>query len=282
MRQKFIDNLIKNKKLQTEKERVDELTRIKNELANIQLEKGEDGHTPTKEELTALIKPLIPKVKDGEDGEDYILTQKDKREIASQIKVPIVEKEIKIIEKTEIIKEQPIITNEIKEVAFSDNGEMIVYKINELPIELEYQIEKEHIKGLEEYDEISKLAKQPKGSDFGTTVTLEGMIYVNGVKKNDKQLNLIAGTGVTLTYNSVRGVGELTISNDSVEGTVLTATGTINDSNLDFTFTSLPSIIVINGASYLQTGGAITWSWTTLTATLSSPVGVGGSIYGIR
>src|SRR3990167_6009363 len=50
----------------------------------------------------------------GEDGKDYVLTDLDLQEIASRIKVPIVEKkEIR----TEVIKEQPIITNEIKEVA---------------------------------------------------------------------------------------------------------------------------------------------------------------------
>lgn len=33
------------------------------------LEKGNDGHTPTKEELLSLITPLIPEVSDGVDGE---------------------------------------------------------------------------------------------------------------------------------------------------------------------------------------------------------------------
>lgn len=64
--------------------------------------------------------------------------------------------------------------------------------------------------------------------------------------------------------------------------TILNATGTIDDSNTAFTFTRQPSELVINGASYQQTGGAITWTWAagTFTATLSSPVGIGGSIYG--
>ena len=64
---------------------------------------------------------------------------------------------------------------------------------------------------------------------------------------------------------------------------ILTATGTIDDSNTAFAFTSLPSAIVINGALYQQTGGAITWSWNagTKTATLSQPVGVNGTIFGI-
>ena len=64
---------------------------------------------------------------------------------------------------------------------------------------------------------------------------------------------------------------------------ILAATGTIDDSNTAFTFPSLPTVLVINGALYQQTGGAITWTWNagTLTATLSAPVGTGGSIFGI-
>ena len=64
--------------------------------------------------------------------------------------------------------------------------------------------------------------------------------------------------------------------------TILTTPDTIDDNNVAFTFISKPTEIVINGASYVETGGNITWTWNsgTLTATLSSPVGVGGSIYG--
>ena len=61
---------------------------------------------------------------------------------------------------------------------------------------------------------------------------------------------------------------------------ILTATGTIDDSNKDFTFTEKPTLIVVNGALYQETGGAITWTWSGTTATLSSPVGTGGSIFG--
>lgn len=48
----------------------------------------------------------------GDKGDDYILTPQDKKEIASKIKVPIVDK---IIEKTEVIKEidKPIEAEEI-------------------------------------------------------------------------------------------------------------------------------------------------------------------------
>lgn len=60
---------------------------------------------------------------------------------------------------------------------------------------------------------------------------------------------------------------------------ILTATGTIDDSNTVFTFISTPRIVVVNGASYVN-GSGVTIVATT--STLDNPVGVGGSIYGIQ
>ena len=62
---------------------------------------------------------------------------------------------------------------------------------------------------------------------------------------------------------------------------LLTVSGTIDDSNESFTTTSPPSILVINGAGYEQTGGAITWTYSGGAITISVPVGTGGSIFGI-
>lgn len=53
-----------------------------------------------------------------------------------------------IIEKTEIIREIPIVTNEIKEVAIPETGEDIVDKINALSTDPENQIDAKHIKNL--------------------------------------------------------------------------------------------------------------------------------------
>lgn len=58
------------------------------------------------------------------------------------------------------------------------------------------------------------------------------------------------------------------------------ATGTVDNSNTSFTFTTAPTVLVINGGIYAPTGGAITWTGTT-SVTLSSPVGSGGSIFGL-
>lgn len=59
---------------------------------------------------------------------------------------------------------------------------------------------------------------------------------------------------------------------------LLTATGTVNDANVTFTFTSAPQIVVVNGLALRQGHG---WSIATLTVTLDNPVGTGGDIYGI-
>ena len=79
------------------------MTRIKLELSKEEFNKKldiKDGKTPTKKELVEIIKPLIPEPK----------------------------KEI-IVEKTEVLKEQPIINN----IESKETGKSIVEKINELP-----------------------------------------------------------------------------------------------------------------------------------------------------
>ena len=109
---------------------------------------GEKGDTPTNQELTALINPLIP---EPIPGKDYVLTPEDKKEIAQFIKVPIAEK---IIEKIEVIKEQPIVTNEIKEVAKYQIPEQVRDSLETLTGE--NRLDKSAIRGLTE--EIKKLS----------------------------------------------------------------------------------------------------------------------------
>lgn len=99
-------------------ERVDTVLTTAEEAIQVAREtkkmKGDDGYTPVKG-------------KDYFDGEDYVLTAQDKKEIAGAITVPVVER---VIEKTvvrevpgeTIIREIPIVTNEIKEVATLDDA----------------------------------------------------------------------------------------------------------------------------------------------------------------
>lgn len=91
-------------------------------------------------------------------------------------------------------------------------------------------------------------------------------------------MTLAAGVGQTLTRNQN---GTWTLSGGAASLTPIAITGVINDSNMSFTAPSQPTLLNINGAFYQQTGGAITWTYVLGTITLSIPVGVGGSIFGI-
>lgn len=104
------------------------LDKHEKEIQEIKSVELKDGYTPVKG---------IDYV-DGEDGQDYILTEQDKQDIASSIEVPIVEK---IIEKhTKTIVEKPIVTNEIKEVAVTDKAEVIADKLNTLDDVLDVKV----------------------------------------------------------------------------------------------------------------------------------------------
>lgn len=150
--------------------------------------KGDDGYTP--------VKGIdYDDGEDGDDGLDYVLTENDKTEIASKIKVPIVEKVV--VEKTEtIVKEKPIVT-EIKTETKIENpvtGKDIVDKVNDLEIEPELQIDFTHIKGWE--DKVKSLIPKTQGSP----------VYIGGgnsgggriVKSYDISSQL---DGVTKTFN---------------------------------------------------------------------------------
>lgn len=60
--------------------------------------------------------------------------------------------------------------------------------------------------------------------------------------------------------------------------TIEVPTGTVDDSNADFVFSEKPFLIVMNGSVYRENKG---WTWSVLTATMSSPAGTGGDVYGI-
>jgi len=101
-------------------------------------DKGDQGDLPTVKDLVELILQHIPDPVPGEKGkpgETYVLTQKDKKEIAGMIKVPIVEK---IIEKP-IIKEiaLPIPPEELRDKLEGLDKKLSIQAIEELPKILE-------------------------------------------------------------------------------------------------------------------------------------------------
>lgn len=165
--------------------------------------KAKDGYTPEKGV-------------DYFDGENYILTNKDKKDIAKEIEVPIVEK---IIEKrTEVVvREQPIVTNEVVEVAVFDRemmerevpgmGERIRDGLELLP-EGE-KLRQSAIEGLEEAlkDLYSKAGRTVGGIARGF------QLYVGSVKKGlVSAVDIKAGTNVTVTHSQVNGLDTVTIA----------------------------------------------------------------------
>jgi len=186
-------------------------------------DKGDKGDSPTKEEITGLIEPLIPTEEDlvkiieplipepikGEDGQDYILTEKDKKEIAQSIKVPIVEK---VIEKTEVIRETPITIDKtktvVKEVAKYETAKEIAKKLNTLTKEIDFKV-------IKNFPDFSKNG----GSGLNTVFTDGTTILGNGLA--DNPLRAVGGGGGAV--DSVNGqTGVVVLDADDIDDTSTT------------------------------------------------------------
>lgn len=204
--------------------------RIAEKMAIIQ--KGDPGDKPV-----AGIDYPIP-----ENGNDYILTESDKVEIAKKIQVPIIKSE-KIIERTETIKEQPIVTEitkiEVKEVAVGDTPDQVIEKVNTSSL----LIKKERVEGLLDAIRIglaNAVASMPATTSF-----------FNGLRA--KNLTIVGGTA-TQQGDTV----SIALPSSGLPPT--TPTGTVDSSNKIFTTTTLPTIIfydentAINGFGCTITG----------------------------
>ena len=123
----------------------------------------------------------------------YVLTSQDKNEIASKIEVPIVEK---IIEKTEVIKE-PIVTNEIKEIAIVETSEQVRDKLEGLQDENRLSISAIH--KLEET--LDELKNRPVGGRVGggfSKMAMDGHIIDDEVPAGS-----VNGSNVTFTLANI-------------------------------------------------------------------------------
>lgn len=183
----------KNHNLPLFKELKDGLANLNNALIEVK-----DSQNSDKEEYFASVDKLVTdlnnKVKEVQDiiptlkdGEDYVLTEKDKQEIAKSITVPVVEKVIEKTERVEVIREQPIITNEIKEVALYETPQEIVTKLGSLKDE--DRLDVKAIKGIDKL--IEKLR--------------QSTVYSGGVRLLSSlfDTSIVTPTnGQVLTYNT--------------------------------------------------------------------------------
>jgi hypothetical protein len=147
----------------------------------------------------------------------------------------------------------------------------------------ENRLDKSAVKGIEEIEkEVKEISVRPsgRGGGGGKGFTL----YVGGAKKllTAQTLNLVAGTGITLSYNYANGRNDVTITSSSTGGQILAATGTVNGTNLSFTFTSAPTQLVIDGVAKqkTQSDGTVNWTGTT-SITLTGAQAPNFDIYGI-
>lgn len=114
--------------------------------------------------------------------------------------------------------------------------------------------------------------------------------YIKNLPKSE-QRTIIGGGGSSQVYHdsTLSGTGSQSsplsvVDSGGSSGGILpvTISGTIDDSNTTFTAPNDFTFLVMNGGVYKKTGGAITWTYTAGTVEVSSPVGDGGSIYGLQ
>ena len=196
---------------------------------------------PTEKDLVKIVKPLIPKVKDGDDGKTP--TEKELKKIIEpmipEVKVAVNGKTPSRTELEDIVRP------------------LIVQFTATLPKE-PARASKEQVEGIAEPIIRSLITKARKG-------------WFGGGGGGD---NVRAGSGIALTTNNI---GAKVIS--ATGGfSIITVTGTVDDSNTSFTAASEPSVVMVNGQGLRNTKG-VTISGTSIT--LDSPVGTGGDIYAL-
>lgn len=220
--------------------------------------KGKDGYTPQKGvDYNDGI--------NGSDGDNYILTEEDKKVIASLIDVPVVEK---VIEKREIIKNQPIVTEVTKEVTienpFKLTGEGVVEVINNLSTDDDdYKIDASHIRNLPKTE--TRIETRPfVGGRVGIQVYGAGSKV--GTKTNE--INFESGFIVTESNGKISVVG--TGSGGTWYEEILTRTDGTN-----YTLAHSPTSIVLIflngqrltfGVDYDRTGTAVEMAEATLSS----------------
>lgn len=156
------------------------------------------GDSPTEEELLNLIQPLIPEPIKGDDGDDYILTEQDKIEIASNITVPVVEK---IIEKTEVIKE----------VTKKETPKQLKEKIEKLGINYD------SLSNAPDFNQIISVAKQSS-----KTVSLQELdnVDLSGVTITDGKYVLGSGGGGSQTLANTSDATSHTVTLSASGGSI--------------------------------------------------------------
>jgi hypothetical protein len=219
-------------------------------IESIRPKKGSDY--PDESQVRAVIEEMVSALPKPKDADEEKITKKVIAEVTRQIRIPKDGADA-------IVDYDSIISSVMSQIKLPkdgspDTGDEIIAKINES----EEQINADRIRDL------------PKEKNIVSAI--------EATLQNRTQLLVQMIGGVKTRLDTLEA------SSATLANSILTATGTIDDSNVAFVFTRKPSVIIHNGIAIIETGGSITWSWNAgaSTATLSSPVGTGGSIFGLK
>lgn len=187
-----VDEVIEKADLAVQSSR-ETLAAIKQEVSDA-LSEVKDGETPTKEQLIALIKPLIPKPKGG--------------------KTPSVQELLDIIEPLiPEIDTDAIASLAVEKIKLPKNkdetGETIKTKLESL--KGENRLDKKAVKGIEDLEKtIKKIQSQPHTLIQGGSGNLGVSVNSENVGSGSR-LNLIAGSNITLTGTNDGNTTSVTI-----------------------------------------------------------------------
>ncbi len=225
-----LEKQLKEVKPTAEMDIVDKITR--NVLKDIKGEKGDsikgdDGHTPTDEELLALIKPLIPKVKDGHTptSEEILKIIKP---LIPQVKdgaTPTKEELLNLI--------QPLIPQPIKGDKGKDGIEIKSQEIATKLNTLEEKVELKVIKGLKDYLKkleggITRLGQRKSGGGGGLPIH-----ETHSVGSTTTSITLgynVANSGASILLIYDGGVIEKDV-HYTISGKVITFLETLSDNS---------------------------------------------------
>jgi len=206
------------------------------------------------------LEEIEPSFRQPEDGKDYTLTEDDKRDIASRVNIPIVDR---IIEKTETIVEKPIEIIKIIETVDREEikEEILEEVLNKIP---------------KEKDVFEEVTKHPNKKLYPKHITgLEQTLHAFETQLKSKGGYLhgggdTVGAGSNITIVEIGGKKIISSTGGGSTFIELDPIETPDGSNTVFTFTQKPTYIISDGVKLRENSG---WTWNVglLQATLSVP-----------
>lgn len=226
----------------------------------IQRMKGDKGDSPTEEEVLNLVIPIIQEIKKSiKNGENYVLSDTDKEEIATlavmDLHVPIVEKVIEI-QKTEVVREVPIVTENVVEVAVKDT-----------PFELRDKLET-----LKNLPDEEKLSIEAIGGFSKSNIKLSDEILNRAIGIVDQRTSFLINK-VSNLQTQVNNINTTPVGGSGFQAPL---TGVIDGVNRTFIWTTAPNVIVVDqGRTMQKTNSApdstVNWTGTTTTILAVAP-----------